>query len=46
MRSPFVRLPSGQLLWFDEDVEEWLRERRVQVLPPQQRPTDFSRKWW
>ncbi len=43
---PFVRLPSGKTLWFEEDVQAWLEERRVKVLPPQQRPTDFRRKWW
>ena len=43
---PHVRLPSGKVLFFEKDVEEWLRERRVQVLPPQEHPTDFSQKWW
>ena len=43
---PFVRLPSGKTLWFEEDVQAWLEKHHVQVLPPQQSPTDFSRKWW
>ena len=43
---PFVRLPSGKTLWFEEEVDAWLEERRIKVLPLQQSPTDFSRKWW
>ena len=43
---PFVRLPSGKTLWLEEDVQAWLDERRIKVLPPQQSPTDFSHKWW
>lgn len=43
---PFVRLPSGKTIWFEEDVTAWLEERRVKVLPPQKGPTAFSRKWW
>ena len=43
---PLVRLPSGKTLWFEEDVQAWLDERRIKVLPPQRSPTDFSRKWW
>ena len=44
---PHIRLPSGKVLFFEKDVEEWLCEHRVQVLPPQQHPTDFSQKlWW
>ncbi len=42
----FVRLPSGKTIWFEEDVQAWLEERRVQVLPTQRHPTDFSRRWW
>ncbi|MHB8258316.1 MAG: helix-turn-helix transcriptional regulator [Acidiferrobacterales bacterium] len=41
---PHIRLPSGKVLFFEKDVEEWLREHRVQVLPPPEHPADFSRK--
>ena len=43
---PFVRLPSGKTLWFEEEVDAWLEERRIKVLAPQQSPADFSQKWW
>ena len=43
---PFIKLPTGKPLWFEEDVQAWLEERRIKVLPPQRSPTDFSREWW
>ena len=31
---PSIKLPTGKPLWFEEDVQAWLEERRIKVLPP------------
>ena len=43
---PFIKLPTGKTIWFEDDVNTWLEEHRIKVLPPQKSPTDFSHKWW